>query len=167
MKKKNITSKDWFKIGESAYFADTCTDYLIVRDQSPWKVYLRKAQMPLMITCPLEDGFDFAGIAGWVSTDIDGKRMERYMKSYARPETWEEVSEQFMATHEVHMMLDGQCLSSENKQPGLRKKNIGYMMHAFPENWHRSYQRACRLLRYLEKHAAHSVAKGNKQSYHH
>jgi hypothetical protein len=150
MKNKRIVSGDWFQIGWGAYFADKCCDFLIVRDCAPWRVYYREVDMPTMYCPPTAGTFSFDGENGWTLTDIEGKRVERYFRRCAKPETWEEVSQAFMATHDVHPICDGASIKIINKLPNTRRKRLGYMMHSFPDAWHPSYQKACRLLRFLE-----------------
>ncbi len=150
METKQITTTNWFTIGRNAFFADKNVDFLIVRDQSPWKVYYREYRYPGDWLGSDQETATFGGDSGWVLTDTDGARVERYMKSYARPETWEEMSPEFEAKHEVGMICDGASLTTVNHQPGIPEKRIHYFMDTFPEALHPSYQRARRLLRYLE-----------------
>lgn len=77
--------------------------------------------------------------------------MENYFERYAKPETWKAVSKKFYETHQVHGIMDGASLSVEFTMPSGKVKELHYFMDEFPEAWHPSYQKACRLLRYLKR----------------
>lgn len=50
------------------------------------------------------------------------------------------------------MICDGASLSIEFTKPNGKIKELYYEMDTFPEEWHPSYQKARRLMRYLERH---------------
>lgn len=154
MKTEKIETKDYFLIGWHAYFADKVWDFLILRDQQPWKVYYREAQMPgpygriAVETLEIVDGF------GWIPIEMDGEKIENYFKRYAKPESWKKVTEKFNETHDVAFICDGAGMHIEFTKPNGKKKELCYFMNCFPEEWHPSYQKASRLFRYLEKHTS-------------
>lgn len=151
METKKITTKDYFLIGWHAYFADTVWDFMVLRDRSPWELYYREGPMPLPFFQEMPGTITIGGNRGWVKLNIDGGKLKNYFERYAKPETWEEVSERFLETHDVAMICDGATLSVEFTRPNGKIKELSYDMDSFPEAWHPSYQKAMRLLRYLKR----------------
>jgi hypothetical protein len=154
MKTEKIETKDYFMIGWHAYFADKVWDFMIVKDQSPWRVFYREAQMPGPYHNFIPNSFEIADTEGWVPIDLEGGKIENYFKRYAKPESWQKVTQKFRDKHDVGFMCDGPGMHIEFIKPNGKKKELYYEMHCFPEEWHPSYQKAMRMLRYLEKHAS-------------
>jgi hypothetical protein len=153
METRKIETTDYLMIGWHAYFADKVYDFMVLRDRDPWEVYYREGQMPF----PDWNFEEMAGTVtigeerGWMPVDIDGNKLKNYFKRYANPETWQKVNRKFHETHEVAAICDGPSLTVEFTKPNGKVREMGYQMHEFPEEWHPSYQKACRLLRYLER----------------
>ena len=153
MKATKITTTDYFMIGWRAYFADKVWDFMVLRDRDPWQVFYREAQMPMMYLPETPGLIKIGEEAGWVPVKIDGKKVENYFKRYAKPDTWSKVSTKFYETHKVACICDGPTLSVDFTKSNGTIKHLVYLMHEFPEEWHPSYQKACRLMRYLERQA--------------
>ncbi len=147
-----MISKDYLSLEWSAYFASYHWDYIILRDKDPWEVYYRKLSFG-MPTIPPEAALTHINDTwGWEPVKMDVSKLEKYLKTRAKPETWKNITRRFYETHDVMGICDGPCLSIEFIKPNGRKKEVGYLLHEFPEEWHPSYQKACRLMRYLQRY---------------
>lgn len=139
-------------IGWHAYFADSIWDFMVLRDRDPWQLYYRESAGPIMDIRHKPGSVQIGEESGWMPVEIDGRKLKNYFERYAKPETWKKVSEKFYETHQVGRICDGASLCIEFIKPNGKVKEMHYFMHEFPEDWHPSYQKACRLLRYLERH---------------
>ena len=149
MKTEPIKTKDYFTLSWSAYFAEYNWDYIIVRDREPWEVYYRQAPGGGPIRFQEGDGITINKSSGWKPVEMDTVKLKTYMLTRAKPETWKNVSRKFYATHDVAMICDGATLSIAFTKPNGKIREVGYLLGEFPEEWHPSYQKACRLMRYL------------------
>ncbi len=138
-------------IGWHAYHADTVWDFMILKDRNPWELYYRESELPGMFLPEMPDTLTIGDTPGWKKVDVDAHKLKNYFERYAKPDTWVEVSEEFNETHDVVFICDGASLMVEFTEPNGKIKELHYFMDTFPEEWHPSYQKACRLLRYLER----------------
>lgn len=159
METEKIKSKDYFILRWHAYFADYNWDYIILRDKDPWEVYYRQMPGGMPIN-PFEgDGFEIKKEWGWHPVEMDTAKLKKYMLTRAKPETWKNVTRKFYENHQVGGICDGPTLSITFIKPNGRKKEMGYLLYEFPEEWHPSYQRACRLMRYLQRYGKKGKSK--------
>ncbi len=152
METRKIDTTDYFMIGWQAYFADNIWDFMVLRDKDPWELYYRESQGPFMYVFDKANTIQIGDEPGWVQVDIEGNKLKNYFEHYAKPETWKHVSKKFYEIHQIGGICDGASLSIEFKKPNGKVKEMHYFMDEFPEEWHPSYQKASRLLRYLERH---------------
>ena len=125
---------------------------MVLRDRNPWGLYYREGSMPLPFFQQVPNTITIGKEHGWIKLDIDPNKLKNYFERYAKPETWKKVNKKFRETHQVAMICDGASLSIEFTKPNGKIKELYYEMDTFPEEWHPSYQKACRLMRYLERH---------------
>jgi len=152
MEKQQFKTKDYFTLSWHAYFADYNWSYIILRDKDPWEVYYRQTPGGAPVYAPEGFGLNINGEWGWQRVEMETEKLKKYIVSRAKPETWKRVSRKFYATHDVGCICDGPTLSIEFIKPNGRKKELGYQLYEFPEEWHPSYQKACRLMRYLQRY---------------
>lgn len=140
-------------MGWHAYFADRVYDFMVLRDRNPWELYYREGEMPMPIYGfpPIKGMVTIGEEEGWLPVETDGRKLQNYFKRYAKPETWKKVSRKFYETHETAMICDGPSLDIRFTNSSGKIKEMGYALNEFPEAWHPSYQKACRLMRYLER----------------